>query len=119
MKRFWTADSRWTIGEVEIDPRKGGSYRVEFGPAGSTPFVEQGEFLEFNPPDSLVYMETVTAGESVMHGPTPCSVVFREAGRNRTEVSVTWTLEPREAADGRRKGWTAQLDLFAALFEGH
>ena len=96
MQRFWTADPNWAIGDVRVDARRGGFYRVEFGLAGAKPLVDYGEFLTFDPPHSLTYSEQVIEDDVVMHGPTPCEVKFREVDRNRTGVSVTWTLDPDE-----------------------
>ena len=60
MQRFWTADPNWAIGDVRVDARRGGFYRVEFGLAGAKPLVDYGEFLTLLDPE-LVRTATITA----------------------------------------------------------
>ena len=80
LKRWYAPDTSWTIGRVQVDLRVGGLFRVEFGPAGETPFVEQNEFLEVEPHHRIVWRERVTSDGETIHGPGRCTITFRDLG---------------------------------------
>lgn len=116
MKHWWTPNRDWVIGRIQVDPRPAGSLRVEFGPAGESPLVEEGDYLEFDPPDRIVYTELVTRDGETIHGPAPCTVTFRELDPGRSEVRVVSTLDLDEGPEGRTRGWGAALDGLVDLF---
>ena len=115
LKRWYTPDISWAIGRVQVDLRVGGAFRVEFGPAGETPFVEQNEFLEVEPPQRIVWRERVSRRGETIHGPGRCTITFRDLGDGRTEVTVMDTLDRGEEPEGRTAGWSSTLDGLVAL----
>lgn len=116
LKRWYTPDINWTIARVQVDLRVGGVFRVEFGPAGAPPFVEQNEFLEVEPPHRLVWWERVSRDAETIHGPGRCTITFRDLGHGRTEVTVTDTLDQGERPEARTVGWSTTLDGLVALW---
>lgn len=55
--REWWCPPGWTAGEIEIDLRPGGSYRIEMSRlCDSTLVAVRGAFLEVTPPRRLVYI---------------------------------------------------------------
>ena len=54
--REWWCPPGWIAGEIEIDLRPGGTYRIEMRRIGGDERVAvRGEFLEVTPPRRLVY----------------------------------------------------------------
>ena len=61
--RWYVAGSDHIVHFCEADVRVGGTYRVGFGPPGTTPYVETGRYTEIVPPTRLAFDEIVTLGE--------------------------------------------------------
>src|SRR5690242_1409336 len=54
--REWWCPAGWTAGEIEVDLRVGGTYRIAMTRnAGGPPVAVAGQFLEVDPPERLVY----------------------------------------------------------------
>ena len=54
--REWWCPPGWIAGEIGVDLRVGGSYRIAMTrPAGGAPVAVSGQFLEVDPPERLVY----------------------------------------------------------------
>ena len=111
----WYRDGDAFLARVtELDLRVGGSYRIEFGPAGQDPFVEYGTYLEIRPPHRLVMTETLEGVERPWAG-TRVTVELREDG-GKTHVTLTHEGFPsrghRDAAAG---GWPGFLDRIESL----
>jgi uncharacterized protein YndB with AHSA1/START domain len=54
--RQWWCPEGWTAGDIAIDLRVGGRYRIEMRRAGlGDPVTIAGEFLDVTPPQRLVY----------------------------------------------------------------
>jgi uncharacterized protein YndB with AHSA1/START domain len=54
--REWWCPPGWIAGEIDVDPRPGGTYRIEMRRIGDGERVAVcGEFLEVMPPRRLVY----------------------------------------------------------------
>ena len=58
MEHWYRERADYHVHVAELDPRVGGSYRVEFGPEGGT-FVETGTYLEIDAPRRLVMTESL------------------------------------------------------------
>lgn len=117
MKHWWTPDPTWPTGEITVDARKGGSFSCAFLPPGEPGFVEEGHYLEFEPPHRFVYTEHVLRAGKTVHGPAPCTVTFEGLEDNTPRLTVVSTLEPGEAPEARERGWATSLDLLVELFE--
>ena len=54
--REWWCPAGWMAGEIEVDLRIGGTYRIAMTrTAGGAPVAVSGQFLEIEPPARLVY----------------------------------------------------------------
>lgn len=54
--REWWCPPGWVAGEIAIDPRPGGAYRIEMDRVGGGErLAVRGEFLDVTPPRRLVY----------------------------------------------------------------
>jgi uncharacterized protein YndB with AHSA1/START domain len=54
--REWWCPPGWVAGEIEVDLRVGGTYRIAMTRiAGGAPVAVSGQFLEVDPPERLVY----------------------------------------------------------------
>lgn len=54
--REWWCPAGWVAGEIEIDLRVGGAYRIAMTrTAGGAPVAVAGQFFEVEPPERLVY----------------------------------------------------------------
>src|SRR6516225_322534 len=54
--REWWCPPGWIAGDIEVDLRVGGAYRIAMTrPAGGAPVAVSGQFLEVDPPERLVY----------------------------------------------------------------
>lgn len=54
--REWWCPPGWMAGEIEVDLRVGGVYRIAMTrPAGGAPVAVSGQFVEVDPPDRLIY----------------------------------------------------------------
>ena len=90
---------------IELDLRVGGRYRIEWGPAGEKPYVENGVYLELDPPRQLAgdrrRCERPTA---TPWADTTVTVVFEEEdGKTRlTLVHENFPSHERARQRGRR-----------------
>ena len=92
----------------------GGSYRVEFGPAGAPPYVEHGEYLAVDRPHRLVMTETLDGVDSPW-AHTTVTVELREEN-GKTHLTLVHTGFPSGAhRDIAAGGWPGFLDRIEAL----
>jgi len=97
---WFRAAEGWRTPFAEIDPRKGGIFRIGFAsPDGKNDFVFGGTYDEVAAPERLVF----TIGDG-----RPVSVSFAEdAGKTRIELDLT--LEDVNGEAQQRAGWSAML----------
>ena len=112
----WYADGEgWIVRVTELDVRVGGRRRVEFGPPGEPPFVEDGEFLEITPPSRLVMTESITGpGVDGWQDTTVTIDLHDENGKTRL-VLVHEGFPNRDARDNAQGGWPGFLDRIEQL----
>lgn len=88
--RWYVAGDDHIVHFCEADVRVGGTYRVGFGPPGTTPYVESGRYLEIVRERRLVFEETVSRdGEGDLHV-HKTEIEFRDIG-GATEIELTTT----------------------------
>jgi uncharacterized protein YndB with AHSA1/START domain len=91
------------VNVVELDVQVGGRYRIEFGPRGAEPYVEEGVYLEIDAPHRLVVSETLSGPEAAGWRDTTVTVEFQELdGKTRlvlTHVGFP-SVQERENAPG-------------------
>jgi uncharacterized protein YndB with AHSA1/START domain len=111
--RWYVAGSDHIVHFCEADVRVGGTYRVGFGPPGTTPYVETGRYTEIVPPTKLVFQEQVTLDEKIMGGSANV-VELRDLGDGRTQLILTCTGEDSWRSG---EGWTPCLRSLAAYLD--
>ena len=109
--REWWCPAGWIAGEIEIDLRVGGSYRIAMVRAeGEGPGVSViGQFLEVRPPERLVY---TWRWEGAFAGMPETLVTLELHG---TESETLLTLHHDNFTDAglrqqHRTGWIAACD---------
>jgi uncharacterized protein YndB with AHSA1/START domain len=109
----------WMGRRAELDPRPGGTYRVEI----SDEIIAAGEFLELEAPSRVVYSfgwEGQQAGEGE-HGVPPGSSrveITLEPDGDGTLVRLRHFRLPEEAREIHGQGWRLYLDRLAIAATG-
>jgi uncharacterized protein YndB with AHSA1/START domain len=109
----------WMGRRAELDPRPGGTYRVEI----SDQIIASGEFLELEAPSRVVYSfgwEGQQAGEGE-HGVPPGSSrveITVEPDGDGTLVRLRHFGLPEEAREIHGQGWRLYLDRLAIAASG-
>lgn len=119
MEHWYQDGPGWTVRVVEVDPRVGGRYHVEFGPDGEPPYVEIGEYLEIEAGSRIVMSESLTHDGDTMWASTRVTVELHdESGKTRC-VLTHEGFPSRERRDDASGGWPGFLDrLERYLSEG-
>jgi uncharacterized protein YndB with AHSA1/START domain len=107
--QWYVAGTDHVVHFAEADVRVGGTYRIGFGPAGKTPYVETGHYTEVVPMKRLSFGETVSF-ESEALGSSETRVEFRDLGSGRTELILTCTGKEVWRSG---EGWTPCLESLA------
>ena len=126
IRRKWWFTSRGPVPTAcEIDARIGGSYCIkQIGSDCDTPgiaadyeWIMQGEFLEIDAPQRLVFTWNVNhPGEPISD--EHVTVEFTEA-KGGTDVVITHEgILSTKLRDGTEEGWTKLLELLAPVMEG-
>ena len=115
--REWWCPAGWVAGEIEIDLRVGGAYRIAMARVGGTGVgvSVRGRFLDVRPPERLVYSwrwEGAFAG-------MPETLVTLELRGSESETLLTLRHDNFANAALRqqhRSGWIAACDRLDHLF---
>ena len=113
--REWWCPPGWVAGEIEIDLRVGGVWRIAMSRAGNTAGVSVGgHFLEVRPPERLVYTWRWEGAFPEM----PETIVILELRGSESETLLT--LRHENFADlglrqQHRSGWIAACDRLDRL----
>jgi uncharacterized protein YndB with AHSA1/START domain len=115
MARWWGPGDN-AVSHVELDPRPGGSYRLEFASVQGGTLVMAGTYIAVEPPRHLSFTWRWEVG-----GPddveSRVTVELTPAGEH-TELVIVHGGFPDEAAAGPYSwGWDAALPKLVALFE--
>ena len=106
--KWYVAGSDHIVHFCEADVRVGGSYRVGFGPAGTTPYVETGRYTEVVPMKRLSFEETVSFEDRRIH--THQTIVeFHDLNPNSQIVIISLGSESWRTGEG----WTPALESLA------
>ena len=114
MERWYADGDDFVARVIELDVRVGGSYRIEFGPAGATPYVEYGEYLEVDRPNRLAMTETLEGVEAPWSDTRVTVELHDDGGKTRLVLTHEGfpTTAHRDLAGG---GWPGFLDRIATL----
>ena len=114
--RYWTEPERmcdWWGAAAELDPRPGGTCRVQIGGGG----VMRGEYLELVPYERIVFSfgwEPTEGAPDVPPGSTQVEVTLT-ADADDTIVTLRHTGLPAAQADQHRAGWAHFLPLLGKV----
>ena len=86
LERWYADGDDFVARVVELDVRVGGSYRVEFGPAGVAPYVEYGEYLEVDRPHRLAMTESLEGVEAPWSNTRVTVELHDEGGKTRLVI---------------------------------
>jgi uncharacterized protein YndB with AHSA1/START domain len=116
----WYLDGPDHAARVTLHERRaGGRYRIEFGPAGQKPYVEDGVYLVFEPPSRLQMSETLAAPDGIAWADTTVTVTFEEVDGKTRLTLVHENLPSKETVEGASGGWPGFIDRVANLVVAH
>ena len=103
---------------AEVDPRKGGRYRVRFRMLDGTEHECSGEYLDIEPPKRVVMSWRWKGGHE---DPNESRVeIALKALAEGTELTFTHSnLYDEETRRGHESGWTGSLDKLARFVEAN
>jgi uncharacterized protein YndB with AHSA1/START domain len=113
LRRWWAAQPGWEAGDVEVDLRPGGRYRLAMrDPETDTLHAVLGEYTEVRPPERLAYTWTWESNPAEMAGSAGSLVevdfVERDGG---TEVRLTHSgFADEHISQLHAHGWNGCLD---------
>lgn len=116
---WWSAEPGLKCDVCEIDPRVGGTYRVNMKTADqSKEFITVGEFLEFDPPSRLVFTWSWENPDDPVQN-TKVTIDFRPVadGTELTLVHEGFTTAPLR--DDHSHGWHGCFDSLAKFVTAH
>jgi uncharacterized protein YndB with AHSA1/START domain len=116
LRQWWSAGDM-TPGEVEIDLREGGRYRLSMVTSSGETHTVSGEYKEIRPPARLAYTWAWEMGPAVMDTEpvTLVEVDFEEDG-DGTTVTLTHTgFSGAQTRDLHTQGWSGTLDNLARV----
>ena len=114
----WFMPHGFTVPECTVDLRPGGPLRMEIhGPDGAES-TTNGEFLEVDPPERCVFIETAFEGALAVRN----TVTFEDRDGMteltlQTEVTKS-SIELRGALAGMEEGWLQSFEKLDALLTG-
>jgi uncharacterized protein YndB with AHSA1/START domain len=117
LKRWWIPRDGFSVPQVNLDLRVGGTYRIAMQNSKGEVFHLTGTYREVRPPEGLVYTWRWQGTESDI-GETLVTVEFHDLGRS-TEVVITHELFPdTRARELHDQGWAGCLSRLAHLVGG-
>jgi uncharacterized protein YndB with AHSA1/START domain len=114
--RWWGPDAGPVL-IAEVDPRRGGRYRVRFRMLDGSEHESSGEFLDVVRPKRVVMSWRWKGGEE---DPNESRVeIALRAIPEGTEMTFTHSLlRDEETSRSHAEGWTGALDKLEALYAG-
>ena len=98
----WMRPGKVTHSTVEVEPRVGGSFRIQMHGGDGECFDHRGEYLAIEPPSLLAF---TWISEATDQKPTVVTIEFLERGTG-TELVLTHQRLAPQAIEGHRGGWT-------------
>jgi uncharacterized protein YndB with AHSA1/START domain len=115
MEEWYRDGEDHTVRVLELDVRVGGGYRIEWGPAGQPPHLENGVYEVVEPPARLVMTETLDTADGGGWSNTRVTVELEDQN-GKTLLKLTHeNLPSREHRDGAAGGWPGFIDRIEQL----
>ena len=115
MEEWYRDGEEHTVRVLELDVRVGGGYRIEWGPAGQPPHLENGVYEVVEPPARLVMTETLDTADGGGWSNTRVTVELEDQN-GKTLLKLTHeNLPSREHRDGAAGGWPGFIDRIEQL----
>lgn len=112
LARQFLAAGETRVGEMEIDPREGGRFRIEMA-SGERRYMHHGEYVVIDRPRRLVFTWISAATEERL---TIVDVHFTpDAGGTRVDLRHEGLLNPEREAQ-HRWGWQSILEKLERSF---
>jgi uncharacterized protein YndB with AHSA1/START domain len=120
LMKQWFAPLPWTLSDVEVDLRAGGSSKVVMRSPEGQEFPNLGVYLEVVENEKIVFTDAYTEAWMPSEKPFFTGIITfeDEGGKTRyTAVARHWTVEDRKAHEemGFHEGWGQCADQLAAL----
>lgn len=112
LRDWWSAMPTMSPGEIDVDLRRGGRYRMQMITDTGEAHTVVGEYVEVDRPARLAYTWTWESNEDAMSGSadTLVEVEFAEDG-DGTLVTLTHSrFGSREIAGMHEHGWSGTFD---------
>jgi uncharacterized protein YndB with AHSA1/START domain len=112
LREWWAAMPTMRPGEIEVDLREGGRYRMAMIADDGQVHTVRGEYTEVRPPERLVYTWTWESNPEEMQGSAATIVeVDFEADGDATTVTLTHTgFANAQIRDMHTHGWNGTFD---------
>jgi uncharacterized protein YndB with AHSA1/START domain len=120
----WFCPKPWSVSEVQVDLRPGGSCSVTMRSPEGAEFPNPGVYLEVVPGEKLVFTDAYTKAWEPSEKPfMTATLTFEDAGPGKTKYTARarhWTVADREAHEkmGFHAGWGQCADQLEALLNG-
>jgi uncharacterized protein YndB with AHSA1/START domain len=120
LMKQWFAPLPWTLSDVEVDLRAGGSSKVVMRSPEGQEFPNLGVYLEVVENEKIVFTDAYTEAWVPSEKPFFTGIITfeDEGGKTRyTAVARHWTVEDRKAHEemGFHEGWGQCADQLAEL----
>lgn len=120
LMKQWFVPRPWTLTDVEVDLRPGGSSKVVMRSPEGQEFPNLGVYLEVVPNEKIVFTDAYTEAWVPSEKPFFTGIITfeDEGGKTRyTAVARHWTAEDRKAHEemGFHEGWGQCADQLAEL----
>jgi len=110
----WFGPEGFSVGSLDLDPRVGGSYRIEMQPPEGDPFYLGGEFREVDPPGRLAFT-FVYEDPDRDDVETLVELSFRDRGESTEVVFTQGPFKTEARRELHRDGWTDSFDRLAQV----
>lgn len=115
LREWWSAMPTMTPGEIEVDLREGGRYRMSMHADTGEVHTVVGEYTELRPPERIAYTWTWESNEDAMSGSrgTLVEVDFAEDGAGTTVTLTHSGFTNPEVRGMHEHGWNGTFDSLA------
>lgn len=113
----WFGPEGFSIPTAMVDPRPGGSYRIEMHSPQGAVHIVTGEYREVRPPEKLVFTWRWLEGSGL--GPETLVTLTFAARDGGTELTLTHSgFATLEGRDGHQGGWASSFESLRELLAG-